>query len=103
MKFINDKVEQRTTGCQIRARQCQDIALQQLGKRPKVLGDLMRPCFAQMQLGKLGNEQAVLTASTRVGEADFECFAFGAGAAGEARPDIDEGFELLMDVEHVAM
>src|SRR6267378_5716257 len=103
MKFIDDKVEQRMTGCQIGARQCQDVALQPPGKRAKVLGELMRACFEATQFGKPGDEQAVLTASTGVGEAGFECFAFRAYAAGDACPEIDEGFELLMDVEHVAM
>ena len=74
MKFIDDKVEQRMTGCQIRARQCQDVALQPTGKRPKVLSELMRPCFEGAQFSKPGDEQAVLTASTGVGEAGFEGF-----------------------------
>ena len=76
MKFIDDKVEQIMTGCQISARQCQDVALQPPGKRPKVLSELMRPCFEGMQFGKPGDEKAILTASTGVGEPDFECFAF---------------------------
>ena len=90
MKFIDDKIEQRMTGYQISARQCQDVALQPPGKRAKVLGEP-------------GDEQAVLTASTGVGEAGFEGFAFRAYTAGDACAEIDEGFELLMDVEHVAM
>ena len=85
------------TGCEIGARQCQDVALQPTGKRLKVLSELMRPCFEATQFGKPGDEQAVLTASTGVGEAGFEGFAFRAYAAGDACPDIDEGFELLMD------
>ncbi|OXC76049.1 hypothetical protein BSU04_23865 [Caballeronia sordidicola] len=44
-----------------------------------------------------------MAAPARVGEARFECFALAAYAAGDACPYIDEGFELLMDVEHVAM
>src|SRR5260370_41746800 len=102
MKFIDDKVEQRMTGCQIRARQCQDVALQPTGKRPKVLSELMHPCFEAKQFGKPGDEQAVLTASTGVGEAGFEVFAFRADASGDAGPEYGEGFELLMVVEPVA-
>ena len=103
MKFIDDKVEQRMTGCEIGARQCQDVALQPPGKRPKVLSELMRPCFEGTQFGKPGGGMAVLTAPTGVGEAGFECFAFRAYATGDACPDVDEGFELLTDVEHIAM
>src|SRR5260370_20073800 len=103
MNFIDEKIKQRMTGCKISARECQDVALQPPGKRAKVLGELMRACFEATQFGKPGDEQAVLTASTGVGEAGFECFAFRAYAAGDACPEIDEGFELLMDVEHVAM
>ena len=76
MKFIDDKVEQIMTGFQIRAGQCQDVALQPPGKRPKVLSELMRPCIEGTQFGKPGDEKAILTASTGVGEPDFECFAF---------------------------
>jgi hypothetical protein len=47
--------------------------------------------------------RAVLTALMGIGEPGFECFAFRAYAAGDACPDSDEGFELLMDVEHVGM
>jgi len=63
-------VEQIMTGCQIRARQCQDVALQPPGKRAKVLSGLMRPCFEATQFGKPGDELAVLTASTWGGEPD---------------------------------
>lgn len=53
-KFIDDKVEQIMTGCQIRASQCQDVALQPPGKRPKVLSEMMRPCIEGTQFGKPG-------------------------------------------------
>jgi hypothetical protein len=103
MQFIDERVEQRMTGCQISARQCQDVALQPPGKRAKVVSELMRVCFEATQFGKLGDQQTVLTASTGVGEPDFECCAFRACVAGDACPDADEGFELLMDAEHIAM
>jgi hypothetical protein len=39
----------------------------------------------------------ILAASARVGEAGFEGFALRTDAAGDACPDIDEGFELLIN------
>ena len=65
------------------ASQCHDVALKPLGKRPKVFGEPMRSCFEGAQVGKPGDENAVLTVSTGVAEADFECFAFLAYAAGD--------------------
>jgi hypothetical protein len=71
MKFIDDKVEQITTGCQISARPCQNVALEPPGKRAKVLSELMRLCFEATQFGKPGGEKAVPTASTGVGASRY--------------------------------
>ena len=76
MKFIDDKVEQLLAGRPIRARNRQDVTLQPPGKRTKVVRLPMRPCFERTKFGKPGDEKAILTASTGVGEPGFEGFAF---------------------------
>ena len=76
MQLIDDKVEQLLAGRPIRARKRQDVALQPPGKRAKVVRLLMHPYFERTKFGKPGDEQAILTASTGVGEPGFEGFAF---------------------------
>jgi len=76
MQLIDDKVEQLLAGHPIRARKRRDVALQPPGKRTKVVRLLMRPCFERTKFGKPGDEKAILTASTGVGEPGFEGFAF---------------------------
>ena len=66
----------------------------------QVVSPLRRARFKLAKRDQLSHEQVILAAPARVGKPGFALRAY---ATGDACPDIDEGFELLMDVEHVAM
>ncbi len=101
--MLDDKVEQLLAGRQIGPGQRQDIALQPQGKCAKVVRALMCPRLERAKFVKPVNQEAVLAAPAGIGQSRFEGFAFSAYAAGQTCPDVGQGFELLADMENIAV